>query len=176
MFAVLLVLIAALEFVAVFAFVTTFASVAIVLASAASFVLTFKLVIVSACDEVLVFVFVSVAGAVVSFAVPPVEFKTETFPVIAGIASSNAVSIKQTAAPMVILDKTDCVPRGPNAVLEILLVKSAPASALPGCSKIVATRTIQEIKNNIYNKVTNIFLFVINDLSETVCFEARSAD
>ena len=92
------------------------------------------------------------AGVVVSVVVPVVELRTETLPLIAGIASKRAVSMKQIAAPIVILDKTDCVPRGPKAVLEILLVKSAPASALPGCSKIVATSTRQEIKNKAYNK------------------------
>lgn len=103
------------------------------------------------------FVFVSVdaagaTGAVVSVVVPVVEFKTETSPLMAGIAKSSAVSIKTAAAPIVILDRTDCVPRGPKAVLEILLVNNAPASALPGCNKTVATRTRQEIKNKTYNK------------------------
>lgn len=49
---------------------------------------------------------------------------------------------------IVILDKTDAVPRGPNAVLEILLVNNAPASVFPGCSKTLATKTIHAKKNN----------------------------
>ena len=102
-------------------------------------VLLFRFVGVSACEEVVV----------VSFDVPVVEFNTETSPLMAGIANSRAVNIKTAAAPIVILDKTDCVPRGPNAVLEMLLVKSAPASALPGCSKTVATSTTHERKKII---------------------------
>ena len=86
------------------------------------------------------------AGAVVELS--DVVCKTETFPVIAGKANNNAESIKIAAAVIVILDKTDCVPRGPKAVLEILLVKSAPASVLPGCRRTVAIKTKHEIKNN----------------------------
>ncbi len=58
--------------------------------------------------------------------------RTETSPVIAGIAKSRAENIKTIAALMVSLDKTVAVPRGPKALLETLLVKSAPASVLPG--------------------------------------------
>ncbi len=124
------------------------------------------------------FVFVSgcgFTGDVVSVAAGA-EFKTEKSPVIAGIDSIRAESINNMAALIVTLDKTDCVPRGPNAVLEILLVKSAPASDFPGCSKIVATSTRQERKNNMYNKVTNIFLFVIHDFGKTFSIETGSAD
>ena len=107
-------------------------------------------------------VVLAVLGAAVVFAVvvaggtlaglSAVVCKTEIFPVIAGNESSNAESIKTTAAEIVILDKTDCVPRGPNAVLEILLVNNAPASAFPGCNKTVTIRIRQEIKNRAYNK------------------------
>ena len=45
------------------------------------------------------------------------------------------------AAPIVIFANKLAVPRGPNAVLEIVFEKSAPASALPGCSRITTTRT-----------------------------------
>ncbi len=48
---------------------------------------------------------------------------------------------------MVIFDKTVAVPRGPKAELEILLVKSAPASVFPGCSKTETIKATQEIKN-----------------------------
>lgn len=78
--------------------------------------------------------------------------KTETFPVIAGNDNNKAENINNAAALIVILDKTDCVPRGPNAVLEILLVNRAPASAFPGCNKTVTIRTRQDIKNRPYNK------------------------
>ena len=43
-------------------------------------------------------------------------------------------------APIVIFASTLAVPRGPNAVLDKLLEKSAPASALPGCNKITMIR------------------------------------
>lgn len=86
--------------------------------------------------------------------------KTETLPVIAGKDNIKAESIKIAAAEIVILDKTDCVPRGPNAVLEILLVNNAPASAFPGCSKTVAINTKQETKNSAYNKYANIFYYL----------------
>ena len=104
-------------------------------------------------------VFMLVSAGFVSF-VPEVVCKTETFPVKAGNDKSNAESIKIVAAVMVIFDKTDCVPRGPNAVLEILLVKSAPASVLPGCKSTVATKTKHEIKNNPYRKYANKILFL----------------
>jgi hypothetical protein len=51
---------------------------------------------------------------------------------------------------MVIFESTVCVPRGLKAVLEILLVKSAPASVLPGCSSTEATSTMQDKKNIAY--------------------------
>lgn len=99
---------------------------------------------------VVVFV-ASVAGGTTAGA-SDVVCKTETFPVIAGKDSNKAESINNAAAVIVILDKTDCVPLGPNAVLEILLVNNAPASAFPGCNKTVTIRTRQDIKNRPYNK------------------------
>jgi hypothetical protein len=60
------------------------------------------------------------------------DSKTERPPVKAFWLSKNADNIKSVAAPMVIFDKILSVPRGPKAVLETLLVKSAPASDLPG--------------------------------------------
>ena len=83
-----------------------------------------------------------------SVAVSGLEFKTETPPCKAGIAISKAESIKTVAAAIVIFDKTVCAPRGVNAELEILLVKSAPASVLPGCNKTDTTSSKHEIKNN----------------------------
>lgn len=49
---------------------------------------------------------------------------------------------------MVILDKILSVPRGPKAVLETLLVKSAPASDLPGCKSTEAINVRHERMNN----------------------------
>ena len=51
--------------------------------------------------------------------------------------------MKSAAAPMVSLARIVCVPRGPKAVLETLLEKSAPASALPGCNNTATTSTMQ---------------------------------
>jgi hypothetical protein len=68
---------------------------------------------------------------------------TERWPESAGIERINATSIKSAAAPIVILASKVCVPRGPKAVLETLLAKSAPASALPGCKSTVMMSTMQ---------------------------------
>jgi len=54
--------------------------------------------------------------------------------------SVNAISMNAAAAPIVIFAKRLAVPRGPKAVLETVFEKSAPASALPGCSRITTTR------------------------------------
>ena len=56
--------------------------------------------------------------------------------------SSKATTKKVAAAPMVILARIVCVPRGPKAAEEIELVKSEPASALPGCrsTEMISTR------------------------------------
>lgn len=75
---------------------------------------------------------------------------TDTFPVKAGMEINNADSMKATAAPIVIFERTVAVPRGLKAVLETLLVKRAPASVFPGCSKTAATSTKQEIKKIAY--------------------------
>jgi len=99
-------------------------------------------------EFVAVFVFKSVIGGCVdSIGASGFAFKTETFPCKAGIAINNAESIKRLAATMVIFDKTVAVPRGPKAELEILLVKSAPASVFPGCNKTETINATQEIKN-----------------------------
>ena len=68
------------------------------------------------------------------------DCSTERVPLIAGSESSNAISMKAAAAPIVIFASSVCVPRGPNAVLETELEKSAPASAFPGCNSIVTTK------------------------------------
>jgi hypothetical protein len=57
-----------------------------------------------------------------------------------GKPSANAININAAAAPIVIFASKLAVPRGPKAVLDSELEKSAPASALPGCSKITTIR------------------------------------
>ena len=107
--------------------------------------------LVFALASTLAFVFASVVG-VASAGVSATVSKTETPPFKAGIASINADSIKTLAATIVIFDKIVCEPRGWNAVLEILLVKSAPASVLPGWSRTLAISATQDMKNNVYKK------------------------
>ena len=76
------------------------------------------------------------------------DCKTDREPLTPGSESVSAISIKAMAAPMVIFARMFCVPRGPKAVLDTLLVNRAPASALPGCSSITTIRTMQERINN----------------------------
>jgi hypothetical protein len=119
----------AAEFVAVFAvFVVVSAGV-----------VEFKFVIGGTCTALFVltpgwFVSTFASGTVtgtVSVASGLVE-RTETPPFSAGIESISAVSMKIVAVTIVVFDKTVAVPREPKALLEVLLVKSAPASDLPG--------------------------------------------
>ena len=88
-------------------------------------------------------------GTVTGASVTP-DCKTELVPVSHGSESISAISMKAAAAPIVIFASKVCVPRGPKAVLETELVNKAPASALPGCSKITKTRTTQARTNNPY--------------------------
>jgi hypothetical protein len=81
--------------------------------------------------------------------------KTERCPVIAGKESASATSIKRMAAPMVIFARRVCVPRGPNAVLETLLEKSAPASALPGCRSTATMSTMHDRMKSMYRTLIN---------------------
>jgi hypothetical protein len=100
-------------------------------------------------------VFVFVAGA--SAGVAGAELSTDVPPLKDGREINSAEIMNMTAAAIVIFDKTVAVPRGPNALLLTLLVKSAPASVLPGCSKTAPTRTMHDAKNNVYkayNKIT----------------------
>lgn len=112
-----------------------------------------------------VFAFASVAGAAVfafasgastlagaSVAESGLADSTDMFPVNAGIDNNRAESINVQAAVIVIFDKTVAVPRGENAELDTLLVKSAPASVFPGCKRTAATKTRHEIKNKPYKK------------------------
>ena len=80
------------------------------------------------------------ADGVVGCGVSDVYCKTERVPVIAGSDNIRATSMNTMAAPIVIFAKRVCVPRGPNAVLETPLEKSAPASALPGCNSTATTK------------------------------------
>src|SRR6185436_15019807 len=73
--------------------------------------------------------------------------KTDLPPLSAGNASINATNINEAAAPIVIFANKLAVPRGPKAVLERLLENNAPASALPGWSKILTIKTTQESMN-----------------------------
>jgi hypothetical protein len=78
------------------------------------------------------------------------DCKTEREPVSVGNASIKATSINIPAAPIVIFANKLAVPRGPNAVLERLLEKSAPASAFPGCKRMLTIKTMQDVMNNPY--------------------------
>jgi len=60
------------------------------------------------------------------------DCKTEREPVRIGKPSASAINMNAAAAPIVILANRLAVPRGPKAVLDSVLEKSAPASALPG--------------------------------------------
>jgi hypothetical protein len=72
------------------------------------------------------------------------DCSNERWPVIAGSESAIPMSMKAAAAPMVIFASMLCVPRGPKAVLDMLLEKSAPASALPGCKSTETISTMQD--------------------------------
>jgi len=78
------------------------------------------------------------------------DCNTEREPLSAGNESINATSIKAAAAKIVIFASRLAVPRGPNAVLERLLENSAPASALPGCKRMLTIKTTQERINRPY--------------------------
>lgn len=73
-----------------------------------------------------------------------VDSSTEREPVSVGRPSVNAISMNAAAAPIVIFANKLAVPRGPKAVLEIVFENSAPASALPGCSRITTIRMKQD--------------------------------
>ena len=75
-----------------------------------------------------------------SGALSGVDSNSDREPVSEGRPSVNAMNINATEAQIVIFANKLAVPRGPNAVLEIVFEKSAPASALPGCSRITTIR------------------------------------
>jgi hypothetical protein len=68
------------------------------------------------------------------------DCNTDREPVRIGNPSVRAINMNAAAAPIVIFASRLAVPRGPKAVLERLLEKSAPASALPGCSRITTIK------------------------------------
>ena len=76
------------------------------------------------------------------------DCKTDLVPLIAGSDNVKAMSMNAAAAPTVIFASRVCVPRGPKAVLETELLNSAPASALPGCSRMTKIKTTQLRINN----------------------------
>ena len=78
------------------------------------------------------------------------DCSTEREPVSAGSASINATNMKTPAAPIVIFANKLAVPLGPKAVLERLLENKAPASALPGCNRMLTIRTTHERMNKPY--------------------------
>ena len=81
-----------------------------------------------------------------------VDCSTEREPFSDGSASIRAMSINAIAAPIVIFARMLAVPRGPKAVLETLLEKSAPASDFPGCKRIVTTSTMHDRIKSPYKK------------------------
>ena len=76
------------------------------------------------------------------------DCNTEVVPLMNGSDKHKAISIKAAAAPIVIFDKSVCVPRGPNAVLDTELENSAPASALPGCNNTATIKMMHERINS----------------------------
>ena len=69
------------------------------------------------------------------------DCNTDREPVSIGNPNVSAINMNAAAAPIVIFAKRLAVPRGPKAVLDRVLEKSAPASALPGCSRITTIKT-----------------------------------
>ena len=80
------------------------------------------------------------------------DCKTERTPVTAGNDNIRAISIKEIAAPIVILAKRVCVPRGPKAVLETLLANRSPAPDFPGCRSITTISTTHDSMNKPYKR------------------------
>jgi hypothetical protein len=94
------------------------------------------------------FALASVTTAGDSAGIAP-DSKTDRPPVNAWLLSKKAESINVVAAAIVIFDKILSVPRGPKAVLETLLVNSAPASDFPGCKSTDAISVMQDKMNSV---------------------------
>jgi hypothetical protein len=88
------------------------------------------------------------AGVGVAAGAAGCDCNTERVPVNTPRPSINAININAAAAPIVIFASRLAVPRGPKAVLESVFEKSAPASALPGCSKITTIRITHDKINS----------------------------
>ena len=71
------------------------------------------------------------------------DCRTDREPLSSGNPNASAINMNAAAAPIVIFASRLAVPRGPNAVLDNVFEKSAPASALPGCNKITTIRITQ---------------------------------
>ena len=82
--------------------------------------------------------------AVGAGALSDVDCNTDRDPLKIGKPSVSAINMNAAAAPIVIFANRLAVPRGPKAVLDRVLEKSAPASALPGCSRITTIKTKHE--------------------------------
>ena len=97
--------------------------------------------------------------------------KTDREPLNDGSARTRAISMNAAAAPIVIFDRMLAVPRGPNAVLETLLENNAPASALPGCSRMTTIKTMHDRMNRPYKMyVTNFWVAPILLIALVVYF------
>ena len=68
------------------------------------------------------------------------DCSTDREPLRIGRPNASAINMNAAASPIVIFASKLAVPRGPNAVLDNVFEKSAPASAFPGCSKITTIR------------------------------------
>ena len=77
------------------------------------------------------------------------DCNTEREPVIAPDPSISAINMNAAAAPIVIFANKLAVPRGPKAVLDNVFENNAPASALPGCSRITTTRMMHDRINSV---------------------------
>jgi hypothetical protein len=91
-------------------------------------------------------------GAGVGVASGAPDCNTECEPVTPGNESISAKSINPAAAPIVILDKTLAVPRGPNAALETLLENKSPAPDLPGCKSTTTTNIMHDRIKSPYRR------------------------
>ena len=80
------------------------------------------------------------AGVGVAAGAAGCDDNTDREPLRIGKPSANAINMNAAAAPIVIFASRLAVPRGPNAVLESVFENKAPASALPGCSRITTIR------------------------------------
>ena len=76
------------------------------------------------------------------------DCNTDREPLKIGKPSINAMIINDAAATIVIFAIKLAVPRGPKAVLESVFENNAPASALPGCSRITTIRMTHASTNS----------------------------